>query len=76
MTKTLAKMSIYFQEHGPNEHRAGRKTTYVVPDVISQGVGKMMRRQQQGEDGGDEKEEEDTSEMISALEPDDLLVDT
>ncbi|KAJ7899220.1 hypothetical protein B0H14DRAFT_3543559 [Mycena olivaceomarginata] len=76
MTKTLAKMSIYFQEHGPNEHRAGRKTTYVVPDVISQGVGKMMRRQQHGEDGGDEKEEEDTSEMISALEPDDLLVDT
>ncbi|KAJ6586746.1 hypothetical protein B0H10DRAFT_1925747 [Mycena sp. CBHHK59/15] len=76
MTKTLAKMAIYMQQNSPNEHRAGRKTTYSIPDVITQGIGKMMSpEQEKGEEGG-EDEEEDNSELTSALEPEDLLVDT
>lgn len=64
------------QQNSPNEHQAGRKTTYSIPDVITQGVGKMMSpEQEKGEEGG-EDEEEDNSELTSALEPEDLLVDT
>ncbi|KAF8185800.1 hypothetical protein K438DRAFT_1973651 [Mycena galopus ATCC 62051] len=65
MTKTLAKMSLYLQEHGPNESRAGRKTTHMVPDVIAQGIGKMVISGQ-GEDEGDE--ENDISELTTAVE--------
>ncbi|KAF8214388.1 hypothetical protein K438DRAFT_1902271 [Mycena galopus ATCC 62051] len=73
MTKTLAKMSLYLQEHGPNESRAGRKTTQMVPDVIAQGIGKMVISGQ-GEDEGDE--ENDISELTTAVEAEDLLVDS
>ncbi|KAJ7172147.1 hypothetical protein C8R46DRAFT_1258157 [Mycena filopes] len=77
MTQTLAKMALYLEEHAPNEHQAGRKTTYSIPDVIGQGVGRMMAPERgQGEEGGEDEEEEDTSELRSAIEPEDLLVDT
>ncbi|KAJ7169358.1 hypothetical protein C8R43DRAFT_1121232 [Mycena crocata] len=73
MTKTLAKMSIYLQEHGPNEYRAGRKTKHVVPDIIAQGIGKMVQSER-GENEGDE--EKDISELTTPVEAEDLLVDT
>ncbi|KAJ7198952.1 hypothetical protein GGX14DRAFT_573043 [Mycena pura] len=76
MTKTLRKMAIYTQEHGPNEIRAGRKTTHSIPDIITQGIGKMViPEQDQGEDGEDE-DENDTSNLRGNIEPEDLLVDT
>ncbi|KAJ6583724.1 hypothetical protein B0H10DRAFT_1726955, partial [Mycena sp. CBHHK59/15] len=37
MTKTFSKMSQYIEEHGPNEHRAGRTTAHIIPDIINQG---------------------------------------
>lgn len=74
MTKTLAKMAIHCEENGSNERRTGRKSAYCIPDVIGQGVGKMMTPDQgKEEDGG---EDEDNSEIRSALEPEDLLVET
>ncbi|KAJ6467053.1 hypothetical protein C8R47DRAFT_1179942 [Mycena vitilis] len=42
MTKTLAKTTRFMEEHGPNEHRAGRTTTHSVPDIIDLGQGKMQ----------------------------------
>ncbi|KAJ7710452.1 hypothetical protein B0H17DRAFT_1155424 [Mycena rosella] len=48
MTKTLAKMAIYTQENASNETKAGRKTTYSIPDVLTQGIGKMMIPEQDG----------------------------
>ncbi|KAJ6477429.1 hypothetical protein C8R47DRAFT_652261 [Mycena vitilis] len=72
MTKTLAKMANHCKEHGPNEHQAGRKTTYSVPDVIGQGIAKMVSPEpdEAGENEGD------NSEITSVVEPEDLLVDT
>ncbi|KAJ7200531.1 hypothetical protein GGX14DRAFT_571939 [Mycena pura] len=76
MRKTLTKMAIHLEEHGPNEHRAGRTTTHVIPDIIGQGIGKMMTTEKtSGEEGGDD-EEEDNSEVGPPIEPEDLLVDT
>ncbi|KAJ7922117.1 hypothetical protein B0H13DRAFT_1603908 [Mycena leptocephala] len=75
MTRTLEQMAPYLQEHGSNEHRAGRNTTYSIPDIITQGVGKMMTRTQGSTEEGGEDEDEDNSELRSAVEPEDLLVD-
>jgi hypothetical protein len=43
MTKTLAKMANYLKEHGPNEHRPGRKTAYSIPDMIDLGQLEIAR---------------------------------
>lgn len=37
MKKTFEKMTGYIEEHSPNEHRAGRKSTYSIPDMLDRG---------------------------------------
>ncbi|KAJ7216067.1 hypothetical protein GGX14DRAFT_562506 [Mycena pura] len=79
MNRTLAKMAIYLEKTAPNEHQPGRRTTLSIPDVITQGVGKMMAPEAApGEDGGEgeEGEEEDTSELRYEIQAEDLMVET
>ncbi|KAJ6567851.1 hypothetical protein B0H10DRAFT_2200069 [Mycena sp. CBHHK59/15] len=72
MTKTLEKMARYIEEHGPNEHRAGRRTAHSIPDIINQGQGKMFSGDNTGQEdsmGG----RDDFGDR--AIEPEDLLMD-
>lgn len=69
MTKTLAKMAKYLEEHGPNEHRAGRTTAHIIPDIINQGQGKMFSGEAAPADSTIDAE--DLSGK--AIEPEDLM---
>jgi hypothetical protein len=37
-TATYIVLASYFKTHGPNEHRAGRKSAHTIPDMIDQGL--------------------------------------
>jgi hypothetical protein len=37
MKKTFEMMSSYLQDHHPNEHWAGRTSTYNIPDMLDRG---------------------------------------
>lgn len=39
LTKTVEKMQSYFNEHKPNQYKAGRKTAYSIPDMLTRGQG-------------------------------------
>jgi hypothetical protein len=39
LTKTVGKMQTYFDSHAPNQHTAGRKTAYSIPDMLNRGQG-------------------------------------
>ncbi|KAJ7795392.1 hypothetical protein B0H14DRAFT_3554585 [Mycena olivaceomarginata] len=72
LTQTLEKTAKYLEEHGPNEHRAGRETAYSIPDIINQGQGKMT--------SGDSNVAEDSTGEGDDLgerpiEPEDLVVE-
>ena len=72
LTQTLKKTAEYLQEHGPNEHRTGRKTAHSIPDIINQGQGKMM--------SGDSSTVEDSTtegddSIERPVEPEDLIVE-
>ncbi|KAJ6570751.1 hypothetical protein B0H10DRAFT_2352387 [Mycena sp. CBHHK59/15] len=71
MEKTYKKMARYLQEHGPNEHRPGRKTAYIIPDVINQGQAKMNATEKTTEDENEEKEDRDVQER--QIEPEDMF---
>jgi hypothetical protein len=59
------------QEHQPNEHRTGRTTAYIIPDIINQGQDKMFS----GEDTEQEHPlGEDDRFGDTQIEPEDLLV--
>ncbi|KAJ6607144.1 hypothetical protein B0H10DRAFT_2307406 [Mycena sp. CBHHK59/15] len=71
MEKTYKKMARYLQEHGPNDHRPGRKTAYIIPDVINQGQAKMNATEKTTEDENEEKEDRDVQER--QIEPEDMF---
>jgi hypothetical protein len=75
MTKTLAKMAKYLEEHGPNEHRNGRKTAHIVPDIINQGQAKIFSTDSAGQEDGSEDEDDLGLGLDVTVEPEDLLVD-
>ena len=37
-TATYIVLALYFETHGPNEHRAGRKSAHTISDMIDQGL--------------------------------------
>jgi len=37
-TATYTVLASYFKNHGPNEHHAGRKSAYTIPDMIDRGL--------------------------------------
>ncbi|KAF8192847.1 hypothetical protein K438DRAFT_1589904, partial [Mycena galopus ATCC 62051] len=38
MQKTFDKMAAYMEANSPNEHRAGRKSSYCIPDMLDKGA--------------------------------------
>ncbi|KAF8179486.1 hypothetical protein K438DRAFT_1603778, partial [Mycena galopus ATCC 62051] len=62
MEKTYQKMAKYLQENGPNEHHPGRKTAYIIPDIINQGQAKMNSNEKTTEDENEEAEDRDAEE--------------
>lgn len=66
MKKTFSVMEKYMQKTGPNEFRAGRKSTHSVPDLLTRGAGMMASgANDSGEGDGDGEEPE--------VEPEDLI---
>jgi hypothetical protein len=37
-------MATYLTSHGPNEHRPGRKTAYVIADFIDRGQAEFEKK--------------------------------
>jgi hypothetical protein len=37
-TATYTVLAHYFRTHSPNEHRNGRKSAYLIPDMIDRGL--------------------------------------
>ncbi|KAJ7732217.1 hypothetical protein DFH07DRAFT_990929 [Mycena maculata] len=70
MEKTYQKMALYLQQNSPNEHQAGRKSAYIIPDIIEQGQAKMNSTEKSEEDENEEREEE--NDLERAIEPEDL----
>ncbi|KAJ7078049.1 hypothetical protein B0H15DRAFT_805015 [Mycena belliarum] len=71
MEKTHQKMAKYLQENGPNEHRPGRKTEYIIPDIINQGQAKMNSTEKTPEEENEEAEDQDAEER--PIEPEDMF---
>lgn len=68
MTKTLQALGDYLQNHSPFNHQPQRRSSYVIPNMISKGVELLMTREDKSRD-----EEVEMDEM--GPDGDDLAVE-
>ncbi|KAK6984414.1 hypothetical protein R3P38DRAFT_3452552 [Favolaschia claudopus] len=74
IARTLEKCTQYMKDHNANQRCAGRKTTYIIPDILDQGQNRMLSDKFGHEQVANEGTEGDEYRN-SAINPEDLLID-